>query len=184
MSTKDNDLKPSHNNKHYINGENPAQNSNSQDQATITQQQTQTISKSPSFDAVDFGFTRQPVKPSQYELSTIDDEQLPSHYDSVDIGLSRNSSSVTKAGKANCFGCVIAAISIFTFVGDIATDILAANQYFTKSQWSWFIPTVTLIILPSFVLQLFSSKWYHDDKKTQSIFSYVIHFLQLSTIER
>lgn len=179
MSVEDNDLKPSHDNKH-TNGENP--NSKNSPNDANTRKQTQMVHKSPSFDAVDFGFTRQPVKPPQYVVST-NDEQL-SHYDSVDVGLSRKPGSVSKAEKADCFDCVVAVISIFTFVGDVVTDILAAHQYFTKAQWSWFAPTVTLILLPSFVLQLFSSKWYHDDQETQSIFSYVIHFLQLSTIER
>ena len=185
MSIEDNDFKPSHNNKHIINGR-KTDNKNSQDEETSTQQQQQIqiIHKSSSFDAVDFGFTRQPVKAAyQYVVSTTNNGEQ-SHYDSVDVGLSRKPGSVSKPEKADCFDCVVAVISIFTLVGDVVTDILAAHQYFTQSQWSWFAPTVTLIVLPSLVLQLFSSKWYHDDHETQSIFSYVIHILQLSTIER
>ena len=167
MSVEDNDLKPGHNN-HGV----KTTTTNNRDSRKATH-----IEKSKSFNSVDFGFTRQPA-------TTLTNIAQSPCFDSVDLGFSRQPGSILKAEKADLLDCFIAVISIFTFLADVGTDILAAHQYSSKSQWTWFIPTVTLIVLPSIVLQLFSSRWYHDDLKTQSIFSYVIHFLQLSTIER
>eukprot|EP00111_Clytia_hemisphaerica_P011017 TCONS_00032294-protein len=106
------------------------------------------------------------------------------NFDTVDLGFTRKPGSVYRPEKADLIDCFIAVISICTYLGDIGTDILAAYNYFNQSQWSWFAPTIILIILPSFVLQLFSSRWYHDDEQGQSTLSYILHFLQLSTIER
>lgn len=146
------------------------------DEETLPKSKSKQIANSKSFDTVDLGFSRLSVTP----ISIDNDNGL----DTIDLPFSRQPGSVSIAQKADLLDCFVAVISICTFLGDIGTDILAAHQYFNQSRWSWFGSTLFLIIVPSFVLQLFSSKWYHDDHQTQSVFSYVIHFLQLSTIER
>ena len=125
------------------------------------------------YDVVDQGFTR------------------VNGIEQTDIGFTRKQHGKVKSKRADLFDFLVAVVAIFTYIADVGTDILSAHQYYAKRQWAWFAPTICLIIIPSFVLQLFSSKWYSDDDectededKKQSVCSKIVHFLQLSAIER
>lgn len=105
--------------------------------------------------------------------------------DTVDLALSREPGySEDKAEKADVFDSFISLVSILTYIADISTDIFLAYQYYKAQQWNWFIPTVVFIVVPSMALQLFSSKWYHDDSGKQPTISKLMHLFQLGTIER
>jgi len=144
-------------------------------------------------ESIDSGLLRSNTEEAiSKESGTVDNSILckppPSRtdqpFDSVDVGFTRKPGNINENEKAHLFDCFVAVISICTYIADIGTDILAARQYFQDEQWKWFAPTILLIILPSLVLQLFSSKWYHDDHDTQTLWSYMLHFLQCGAIER
>ena len=103
--------------------------------------------------------------------------------DEADIGITRQTRPIS-ANKADITDNFIAIVSIATFLVDIVTDALVAKQYFETKKWIWFGLNVTFIILPSIIMQLFSSKWHYDDTKKQSWFSIILHVLQLAPIER
>lgn len=128
------------------------------------------------YDTVDQAFTRS--GPSQ-------------GFEQVDIGFTREQQNKAQHKRADFFDFIIAVVAIITYIADVGTDILSAQQYYAKRQWTWFAPTVCLIVIPSLVLQLFSSKWYRDDdgckeegEEKQSVCSKLLHYFQLSAVER
>ena len=73
---------------------------------------------------------------------------------------------------------------IITFAADIVTDALVAKQYYDNNEMSWFSMTCVFIVLPSLVMQMFSCHWFRKDSKNQYWWNYLVHFLQLGTMER
>ncbi|KAI8486389.1 XK- protein 6 [Branchiostoma belcheri] len=84
--------------------------------------------------------------------------------------------------------------AVATFIADIGTDLGLALTYFTEAEYWWFALTLSFILLPSLVLQLFSLRWLCQDKKPtarkshQTWLSWIarctLHFLQLGTVVR
>lgn len=103
--------------------------------------------------------------------------------DEVDLGFTRKRGKVQPT-KADLLDSFVAVGAIGTYIVDVSTDILVAYQYFRDKEWAWFILTTTFIIVPSVIMQAVSSLWYHEDEKKQSVFSKIVHLVQLGTIER
>ncbi|XP_078594767.1 XK-related protein 6-like [Branchiostoma floridae x Branchiostoma japonicum] len=83
--------------------------------------------------------------------------------------------------------------AVVTFIADIGTDLGLALTYFTEAEYWWFALTLSFILLPSLVLQLFSLRWLCQDRKPtakerQTWLSWIarctLHFLQLGTVVR
>ncbi|XP_002154136.2 XK-related protein 6 [Hydra vulgaris] len=103
--------------------------------------------------------------------------------DVTDAHITRKTRHVS-ANKANIVDNFVAVVSITTFLIDIVTDALVAKQYFETKKWILFGLNLTFIIVPSVLMQLFSTKWHHDDREKQGWLSIMLHLLQLAPIER
>nr|XP_047144398.1 XK-related protein 6-like [Hydra vulgaris] len=106
--------------------------------------------------------------------------------DTIDGQTNRNEPIVSNAStkKANTVDNVFAVVSIIIFLIDIITDVLAANQYFETKKWIWFGLSLTFIIVPSVLMQLFSTQWHQEDNDNQGCILIMVHLLQLAPIER
>ena len=68
-----------------------------------------------------------------------------------------------KRGNATWLGVFFSVVAIGAFFADIGTDLkVAADHYTAGSNW-WASFTVTLVLLPSVVTNLFSFFWYKED---------------------
>ena len=103
--------------------------------------------------------------------------------DEIDASINRDTGVITP-DRASIFDYLFALGSIGTFIADVTTDILVAYQHFGDEKYVWFGLTVAFIVIPSILMQSFSCKWFRDDYLKQTWWTYLLHFLQLGTIER
>lgn len=77
----------------------------------------------------------------------------------------------------------ISLLSIFTYIGAYIVDIILLDLYFSRREWVWFVTTLTFILIPSIVVQLFSCKWFNDDGDLNAS-TFIMHVLFLGPVER
>ena len=77
----------------------------------------------------------------------------------------------------------ISLLSIFTYIGAYIVDIILLDLYFSRQEWIWFVTTLTFILIPSLVVQLFSCKWFNDDGDLNTS-TFIMHVLFLGPVER
>ncbi|GFT92068.1 XK-related protein 6 [Nephila pilipes] len=74
-------------------------------------------------------------------------------------------------------------LSIGSFLADIGTDFIVIFQYFKNEHFIWFTLTMSLVCLPSLIVQIFSIRWYTNDGKV-TYFICIVHILQLGLFYR
>ena len=77
-------------------------------------------------------------------------------------------------------GCVI------LYLADVVTDMLVSVKYFRNGDYIWFSLTLASVFGASFVMMIFSLKWFYDDtadevSKTKTV---LLHVLQLGPLKR
>ncbi|XP_038057481.1 uncharacterized protein LOC119729052 [Patiria miniata] len=83
----------------------------------------------------------------------------------------------------NVFDATIVLISMVTFAADIATDGLAASQYFVHGEPGWGCLTLGFTLLPSIIIQVFSVRWYLADEDMTG-WRWVFHCCLIGPVER
>ena len=79
---------------------------------------------------------------------------------------------------------LFAAVSILTFVADIASDLVVSVLYYVDGSYMWFALTLGFVILSSIVMQVFSVKWFHEDDENQNWCAYLLHLFLLGPLVR
>ena len=79
---------------------------------------------------------------------------------------------------------LFAAVSILTFVADIASDLAVSVLYYFDGSYMWFSLTLGFVILSSIVMQVFSVKWFHEDDENQNWCAYLLHLFLLGSLVR
>lgn len=79
---------------------------------------------------------------------------------------------------------LFAALSILTFVADIASDLVVSVLYYVDGSYMWFALTLGFVILSSIVMQVFSVKWFHEDDENQNWCAYLLHLFLLGPLVR
>ncbi|XP_053614338.1 uncharacterized protein LOC128677478 [Plodia interpunctella] len=74
-------------------------------------------------------------------------------------------------------------ISLVTILADLTTDILVFAEYCHGGQLYWGLATILLILLPNFVVNTFSLRWYINDQKF-NLHHWITHGLLVGFIER
>ena len=78
-----------------------------------------------------------------------------------------------------------AVLSMLTFVCDIVTDVLVAVFYFHHEHYNWAALTMTLIIIPGWIVSFFSWCWQKEDADRKVTWRLiVIHVCCLSPLWR
>lgn len=110
----------------------------------------------------------------------------PTPRDEIDLAATRRSvpDGATQQKRVHWFWDIIALGSILTFIADIGSDLFVAALYFRNGQYSWFGFTLSFVLLSSFTLQVFSAKWFHDDPRNESCWTYLLHFLHVGPVLR
>jgi len=107
--------------------------------------------------------------------------------DEVDLAATRRSIRDGPAApikRVHWIWDIFALCSIITFIADIGSDIFVAIMYFRNGQYSWFGFTIGFVLLSSFTLQIFSAKWFHEDKRKESWLTYLLHLFHVGPIVR
>lgn len=79
---------------------------------------------------------------------------------------------------------LFAAVSILTFVADIASDLVVSVLYYVDGSYMWFALTLGFVILSAIVMQVFSVKWFHEDDENQNWCAYLLHLFLLGPLVR
>ncbi|CAH1253250.1 XKR4 [Branchiostoma lanceolatum] len=83
------------------------------------------------------------------------------------------------------FDALFIIVSMSTFLVDIVTDAMVSVQYFRAgNRVEWGSLTLTFIIVPSLVMQVFSTRWFMADDNMGGWVSWLIHCLQMGPIYR
>ena len=114
-------------------------------------------------------------------------ENMKNSTDEIDLAPTRVSPpkiSEAKAEKISIIWDIFAAVSMLTFIADIASDVVVAISYYRDGFYSWFGLTLALVLLSSIVTQLISFNWYHQDGQSRSPLVYAWHILHLAPVVR
>ncbi|XP_039270675.2 uncharacterized protein LOC120345331 isoform X1 [Styela clava] len=75
-------------------------------------------------------------------------------------------------------------VSMGTYLADIVTDILVTLVYWKLDEKIWAGLTLTFLIVPSIIMQVFSTRWYVADGHRATFSMFLIHILLMGPIKR
>ncbi|XP_076806856.1 uncharacterized protein LOC143450267 [Clavelina lepadiformis] len=75
-------------------------------------------------------------------------------------------------------------ISMGTYIADIVTDVLVMLVYWKIDEVSWAALTLTFLIVPAVIMQIFSARWYIADGRKISVSMVVVHLILMGPIRR
>ncbi|XP_009859071.2 uncharacterized protein LOC104265836 [Ciona intestinalis] len=78
----------------------------------------------------------------------------------------------------------IVVVSMGTYIADIVTDILVMLVYWNIDEISWASLTLTFLIVPAVIMQVFSTRWYLADGHRISVSMVLIHLFMMGPIKR
>lgn len=75
-------------------------------------------------------------------------------------------------------------VSVITFIADVGSDLLVSVQYYSHRNYWCFGLTLGLVSTASLILQIFSTKWFHDDGKKPTFKLFILHLFQMGPMYR
>lgn len=79
---------------------------------------------------------------------------------------STNSKRTSEESSKNCqqplntFDCICLFVSMGTFLIDLTTDIILVAEYWRRGLLYWCVSTMSLILIPSIIINIFSFRWH------------------------
>nr|CAB3263177.1 uncharacterized protein LOC104265836 [Phallusia mammillata] len=75
-------------------------------------------------------------------------------------------------------------VSMSTYLADIVTDILVMLVYWKIDETSWAALTLTFLIVPAVVMQVFSTRWYLADGHKMTVTMLLTHLCMMGPMKR
>ncbi|XP_038211465.1 putative uncharacterized protein DDB_G0282133 [Zerene cesonia] len=104
--------------------------------------------------------------------------------DACKIRSSREEKNIKNQDENCCvFNVISVFISLVTILADLATDILVFVEYCRDGYLDWALITLTFIVTPNILINIFSLRWFVIDKKI-NIHHWVTHGFLVGLLER
>ena len=85
--------------------------------------------------------------------------------------------------KFTHFHAFVLLCSIFTYIVDVALDVILAVTYLSDGYYWYGLITVLLAFVPTFLVQIFSVRWHQIDEVMNKAY-WIIHSLLLGVLHR
>ncbi|XP_063968284.1 uncharacterized protein LOC135157244 [Lytechinus pictus] len=88
-----------------------------------------------------------------------------------------------KSSTFNVLDALFVLISMGLIVADLVTDLIVTCKYFVGGDVVWGALTLSFVVIPSIILQVFSIRWYLVDDDMSSL-KWITHILQFGPLHR